>query len=228
MRLLGSCCCLIGFRGCVSRNGLIGSGSGLSFWRLCLSSSGIRLRQDADQVPCKPRSCYFDVRKELNTQPCYNLRSRLLEHGRRRFDFQATAASSQNDPVQGGDAVIDVEWHSLRKREGCYAADLHPGERHHFFSRGEGGFRHAHQLRYALVDVEARMGKHDTGDKSLRLLLRRNDDRVARPLGRKTVPFTECGGVRERRIDFNRLAWNPESLNRCNDHFFRSWHAVSY
>src|SRR5439155_7251206 len=68
------------------------------------------------------------VRNNLGTEP--------FKHRRRYFDFQAAASATEDNPVEVGNAFVDVERHSRRKGERSHTADLHPGERHHFFSRG--------------------------------------------------------------------------------------------
>jgi len=53
------------------------------------------------------------------------------------FDFQTATSAAEDNPIESDHPVIDIQRHSLRKGERRHAANLHSGERRHFFRRRE-------------------------------------------------------------------------------------------
>src|SRR5213594_2155862 len=77
------------------------------------------------------------IRSRSTGKPWHNLRAELDQRLGRRFNFQTAASAAEDDPIESDHTVIDIQRHSMRKGERRHTANLHSGERRHFFRRRE-------------------------------------------------------------------------------------------
>src|SRR5262249_57004230 len=107
-----------------------------------------------------------------------------------------------------------------RQGEHRDAADHHAGERLRLLGGGERHLRGAEQRAHGVVHVEPRGSLHHARAELPRLLLRGDDDRVARAVERQPVFLAARRRVGEGGIDLHQLVRHTETIEDVDDSLF--------
>src|SRR5438093_12061116 len=142
------------------------------------------------------------------------------EHLRRDLDLRRPAAAAEDHPLALHQLVVDVDRQVGRQREHGDAADHHAGEGHRLLGGGERHLGGPEQRPHGVIHVEPRRRLHDARAEFSRLLLRRDDDRVARAVQRQPVLLATGRRVGEGRVDLHELVRYTEGIEGMDDAFF--------
>src|SRR5215470_20368188 len=99
---------------------------------------------------------------------------------RRDLDLRRPTATPQDHPLARHQLFVDIDRQVGRQREHGDAPDHHAGEGLRLLGGGERHLRRAEQRTHGVIHVEPRGGLHDARAELARLLLRRDDDGIAR------------------------------------------------
>ena len=139
------------------------------------------------------------------------------QHPGRELELGGPAAASQDDVVERHDALVDVDRQVGRQGQQRHAADHHAGQVLRLVRRGERDARDVHEAPHGVIDVEPRRRQHEAGAVLLRLLLRGDDDGVARVVERHAVLLAEGRRVGEVRVDAHELPGRAQPLEGGRD-----------
>src|SRR5215467_6153090 len=139
---------------------------------------------------------------------------------RRDLDLRRAASAAQDHPLARHQLVVDVDRQVGRQREHRDAADHHAGERLRLLGGGERHLRGAEQRAHGVVHVEPRGSLHHARAELPRLLLRGDDDRVARAVERQPVFLAARRRVGEGGIDLHQLVRHTETIEDVDDSLF--------